>query len=62
MIGYILLLATSNPRTEYGATFLICLVNALQLMIANLAGFVATFIYQEKWAPRHVEGHAVVLE
>lgn len=36
-------------------------VNALQLMIANLAGFVATFIYQEKWAPRFVRGHAVVL-
>ncbi|KAI3485877.1 hypothetical protein L1887_50676 [Cichorium endivia] len=36
-------------------------VNALQLMIANLAGFVATFIYQTKWAPRYVQGHSVVL-
>ncbi len=36
-------------------------VNALQLMIANLAGFVATFIYQAKWAPRYVQGHSVVL-
>lgn len=36
-------------------------VNALQLMIANLAGFVATFIYQAKWAPRYIQGHSVVL-
>ena len=36
-------------------------VNALQLMVANLAGFVATFIYQAKWAPRYVQGHSVVL-
>ncbi|SNX86065.1 related to allantoate permease [Melanopsichium pennsylvanicum] len=36
-------------------------VNALQLMIANLAGFVATFIYQEKWAPRYIQAHSVVL-
>ncbi|PWY99042.1 MFS transporter, partial [Testicularia cyperi] len=36
-------------------------VNALQLMIANLAGFVATFIYQAHWAPRYIQGHSVVL-
>ncbi len=30
-------------------------------MIANLAGFVATFIYQAKWAPRYIQGHSVVL-
>ncbi|KAJ9480086.1 putative High-affinity nicotinic acid transporter (putative) [Pseudozyma hubeiensis] len=36
-------------------------VNALQLMIANLAGFVATFIYQAKWAPKYIQGHSVAL-
>jgi hypothetical protein len=36
-------------------------VNALQLMIANLAGFVATFIYQNNGAPRYIEAHSVVL-
>lgn len=86
MIGYIMLLVSSDAKVQYGATFLIALgiypvapciltipinntsglykrgtVNALQLMIANLAGFIATFIYQSKWAPRYVQGHSVAL-
>ncbi|EST09593.1 Major facilitator superfamily [Kalmanozyma brasiliensis GHG001] len=36
-------------------------VIALELMIANLAGFVATFIYQAHWAPKYVQGHSVAL-
>lgn len=36
-------------------------VSALQLMIANSAGFVATFLYQAECAPRYVRGHSVAL-
>ncbi|EPQ31658.1 uncharacterized protein PFL1_00991 [Pseudozyma flocculosa PF-1] len=86
IIGYIILLATSDPKTKYAAIFLISLgvysavpciltipinnsagyykratVNALQLMVANCAGFVATFIYDAKWAPDYTPGHSVVL-
>ncbi|KAN0061518.1 hypothetical protein ACQY0O_006365 [Thecaphora frezii] len=30
-------------------------------MIANCAGFIATFIYNEERGPRFVQGHSVVL-
>jgi hypothetical protein len=34
---------------------------ALQLMIANSGGFVATFIYPNKQAPQFHKGHTIVL-
>ncbi|PWN46850.1 MFS transporter [Violaceomyces palustris] len=35
--------------------------NALQLMVANCAGFVATFVYDPKTAPKYIPGHSVAL-
>jgi hypothetical protein len=34
---------------------------ALQLMIANSGGFVATFVYPGKQAPQYHKGHTVIL-
>ncbi|KAF2238653.1 MFS general substrate transporter [Viridothelium virens] len=82
--GYIMLIASKRPLTQYGGTFLVAagvfpssplvmgwLANNLaphyvratgtgfQIMIANMAAFIATFTYIQADAPRYITGHAI---
>ncbi|KAF2653746.1 MFS general substrate transporter [Lophiostoma macrostomum CBS 122681] len=84
IIGYIMLIASTAPLTQYGGTFFVAagifpcsplvmgwLTNNLaphyvratgtgfQIMIANMAAFIATFTYLSADAPRYITGHAI---
>ncbi|CAO1637823.1 unnamed protein product [Sympodiomycopsis kandeliae] len=87
IIGYIMLIASTNNQVRYGAVFLValgvypsvpCLLSilpnnfaghykkatsvAVQLAVANCAGFVASFIYiADQFGPNYITSHAVML-
>lgn len=86
IIGYGVISQTTNPKIQYGMTFLMatgmyasvpCILSwnsgnsaghykrattsAVQLAIANAGGFVASFIYPKREAPRFEKSHSVIL-